>query len=138
LDAARIAGSAQRIEAALRFTLAALAREETARTSELAGLLILRTGDNARALPYLRRAAQLSPADRRLATTFQAAEALSRLEERRRAAPTDTTALFNLAVAYAVTQQNEKATAVAKALLKVAPTHARARQLLLRISRVSS
>jgi tetratricopeptide (TPR) repeat protein len=133
LDAARISVGAHRTEDALRFTLAALAREETARTSELAGLLLLRTGDNARALRYLRRAAELSPTDRRIATTFQAAEALPRLEERRRMAPRDTTALFNLALAYAVTQQNEKATAVAKTLLKVAPTHARARQLLLRI-----
>jgi cytochrome c-type biogenesis protein CcmH/NrfG len=70
-------------------------------------------------------------------TALQAAEALPRLEERRRVTPRDTTALFNLAVAYAVTQQYEKATGVAKALLQVAPNHQRAKQLLLRIPKDS-
>jgi tetratricopeptide (TPR) repeat protein len=133
LDAARIAVGAHRYDDALRFTLGALGREETAKTVQLAGLLMLRSGDNARALPYLRRAAQLSPGDQRMATAFQAAEALPRLEDQRRATPRDTTALFNLAVAYAVTQQFEKAAKTAESLLAVAPNNARAKQLLLRI-----
>ena len=138
VDAARIAAGARRYGDALRFALAANSREESPGSLELAGLLLLRTGDNSRALPYLRRAAQLSPGDRRAATSFQAAEALPRLEERRRAAPRDTIALFNLAVAYAVTQQYDKATSTAKALLDAAPNHNRARQLLLRMPRDSA
>jgi hypothetical protein len=97
------------------------------------GLLALRLGDAAGALPYLERAAQLAPGDPRMTTPLAAARALPRLEAARAAAPRDTLLLHNLAAAYALTRLNDRARAAIAELRRISPGHAGARELLRRL-----
>jgi thioredoxin-like negative regulator of GroEL len=84
-------------------------------------------------MPFLRRATQLAPREQRMSAALAAAEALPDLERTRASAPRDTNLLYNLAVAYALTQQPEKSREVLAALRRVAPNHAGARELLRRL-----
>jgi predicted Zn-dependent protease len=59
-----------------------------------------------------------------------AARMLPRLRDRRAAAPRDTTVLYDVAVAYALTQQFDSAREALTALQRVAPGSTRARALL--------
>ncbi|MGZ8471609.1 MAG: GDSL-type esterase/lipase family protein [Gemmatirosa sp.] len=129
MDAARIALARQRYAEGLRYARLANARREAPNSAQLVGLLLLRLGDHAGALPYLQRAAQLAPNDERMIVPLRAASALPALEDARTQMPADTGVLFNLAVAYAYTQQIEKARATLAALRGIAPTHAGARDL---------
>jgi tetratricopeptide (TPR) repeat protein len=133
MDAGRLAILRHRYDEALRYVRAATERRETASSVQLVGLLLLRLGDHDAAMPYLRRAAALAPGDRRMSVALTAAEALPDLERTRAHAPRDTSALYNLAVAYALTQQYEKSREVLAALRRVAPGHAGARELLRRL-----
>ena len=133
MDAARIALKAHRYDEGLRYARLANARRESANGSQLIGLLLLRQGDQPAALPYLRRAAQLDPSDRSRSVAAQAAEFLPVLERRSAAAPRDTIALLELASAYAITQQYEKARAAVAALQKVSPRNEGAANLLRRL-----
>jgi tetratricopeptide (TPR) repeat protein len=129
MDAARLALAERRYDEGLRYARLAHARRETANGAQLVGLLLLRQGDHAAALPYLERAVQLAPGDDRMAVPLRAASAIPALEDARSQLPADTTVLFNLAVAYAYTQQYEKARATLATLRGIAPAHAGAREL---------
>jgi tetratricopeptide (TPR) repeat protein len=129
MDAARIAILLRRYEEALGYVRAAVAREETANSVQLVGLLLLRLGDHDAAMPYLRRAAALAPGERRMTVALTAAEAIPDLERLRARAPRDTSVMYNLAVAYALTQQYEKSRDALAALRRVAPNYAGAREL---------
>jgi tetratricopeptide (TPR) repeat protein len=78
LDAARVAAAAGRDSAALVYVRAAVDREETPNAVALVGILLLKKGDAAAAIPYLERAAQLAPGDRRVTAPLAAARALLR------------------------------------------------------------
>jgi tetratricopeptide (TPR) repeat protein len=129
LDAARIALARQRHAEGLNYARLANARREAPRTAQLVGLLLLRLGDHAAAMPYLERAAQLAPGDERMTVPLTAATALPALEDARAETPTDTAVLFQLAFSYAYTQQYEKARDALAALRRVAPDHPGARDL---------
>ena len=133
MDAARIAVGERRWDVAIRFVRAAVDRQETANSVQLLGLLLLRRGDHAGALPWLRRAAELAPANPRMRTALAAATALPGLEARRAAAPRDTAVLMELASAYAATQLFERSRETLLALRRVAPAHAGAAELLRRL-----
>ena len=133
MDAARIVLARQRHAEGLRYARLAHARRETPQSAQLVGLLLLRQGEHAAALPYLERAAALAPGDPRMAVPLRAASALPALEEARAATPRDTSVLFLLANAYAYTQQYERARAALAALQGVAPAHAGARELAARL-----
>jgi lysophospholipase L1-like esterase len=130
LDAARIEVGRHRYADALRYARAATERQETPRSVQLVGLLSLRQGDYATGLRYLERAARLAPGDQRIVVPLEAARALPALEQRRTSAPRDTTALQQLAVAYALTQQYERSREVLGALLRIAPRSSSARDLI--------
>ena len=125
LDAARIALALGHDADGLRFARLANARRETPDGALRVGLLALRLGDPATALPFLERGAQLAPGDARMAVPLRSARALPALEEARANAPTDTTVLFRLAIAYTLTQQYAKARTAIAALRAVAPGHSR-------------
>jgi len=129
MDAARIALGLQRYDEGLRYVRAAHERQESRQSATLLGLLLLRHGDQAGALRQLRRASQLAPRDERLRLTVAAAEALPGLERERPRQPRNPDLLYNLAAAYALTQQYEKAREVLAALERVQPTHAAGREL---------
>jgi tetratricopeptide (TPR) repeat protein len=128
-DAARIALAQRQYAEALRYARQANARRESPDGARLLGLLLLRAGDQAGAVAQLERAAQLAPGDDRTAVPLRSARALPSLEAARARTPADTTVLFRLAIAYAFTEQHEKARATLAALRDVAPGHARAREL---------
>lgn len=128
-DAARVALAHRRWDDALRFARAANARAETAESTELAGLMLLRLGSAADAMVLLERAARLAPSDPRMRVVVQAARALPELEARRAGAAADTTLLYNLALAYALLQQPDRAGPTVDALLVHAPRHPGGREL---------
>jgi len=135
VDAARIEVERHNYDAALRYVLAATRREETAKTVQLAGLLLLRQGAQPKAVRYLQRSVELAPNDARMAVPLRSAVALPDLEQGRVESPRDTTVLYALAGAYALTQQYEKSREALAELQRIAPNHAGARQLLERIPR---
>ena len=130
MDAARIALAAHDYERGLRFARDANARRETPENAELVGLLLLREGDDERAMPFLERATQLAPTDRTMRGALAAARMLPRLRDRRAVTPRDTTVLYDVAVAYTLTQQFDSAREALAALQRVAPGSTRARALL--------
>lgn len=137
LDAARLAVGAHLYADALGYVRQANARRETPEGLQLAGLLALRLGERDAALPALERAAQLAPDDRRAALALTAARALPLLEAGRARltapAPRDSTLLYDLAVAYALTNQYDRARTTLAELRAVAPGSTRARDLADRI-----
>ncbi|HET7457632.1 MAG TPA: hypothetical protein VFJ74_08245 [Gemmatimonadaceae bacterium] len=130
LDASRIALEHRRYDEGLDYARLANARRETTKSAEIVGLLLMRQGNQPAALPYLERAAQMSPNDKQADVALTAARTLPRLEEARAKAPRDTTLLYDLAVAYALTLQYDKARSVLTTLRAVAPAHAGAATLL--------
>jgi tetratricopeptide (TPR) repeat protein len=130
MDAARVALVQHRYDDGLRYVRAANHRRETANGVQLAGLLMLRQGDITAALRCLKRAVELAPGDERIALSFRAAGAIPDLERRRATAPRDTTVLYDLGGAYALTQQYERSREALAALTRIAPNHAGARRLM--------
>lgn len=130
LDLAELSARRGRVDEAVRYGRAAMARQQTARGSQLIGQLLLQAGDREGALPYLKQAAAAAPGDRRAEARYVAAGEIPMLEQRRDGSPRDPTALYELALAYALTDQNEKALAVLGTLQRVAPSHPGARQLM--------
>jgi len=135
MDAARAALQQRRYEVALGYVQAANERQETAASAQLAGLLMLRHGDDTAALALLQRAAALAPGDERIVLSLRAAGAIPALERSRASAPRDTTILYDLGGAYALTQQYEKSREALTMLTRVAPGHAGARSLMARLPR---
>jgi tetratricopeptide (TPR) repeat protein len=135
LEASQAAVQLQRWPEALHWARQSVERRASPGTVQLVGLLMLRLGDHAGAMPWLQRASAMSPADRRMTVVLQAAGMLPGLERRVAEVPRDTTALQELAAGYAITQQPEKARETAERLLRIAPAHAGAKQLLSRLSR---
>lgn len=133
MDAARLAVVGRHYDEALGYARLALARREAPESAELVGLLMLRAGDQAGALPYLERAAVLAPSDRRMTTSLTAARALPAFEAQRASTPRDTVVLYRLALSYALTNQYDKAREALAALRAVAPAHAGARALAARL-----
>lgn len=137
LDAAQLAAAGRRYPEALDYARRANARRETPEGLRLAGLLAIRLGDRDAALATLARAAQLAPDDRKAALTVTAARALPVLESGPVAgpagAPGDATRLYNLAVAYALLEQYNKARAAIGALRRAAPGDPRAADLARRV-----
>lgn len=133
IDASRIEIGRKHYDAALEYTLLAVDREETAKTVQLAGLLLLRQNQNERGTRYLERSVQLAPNEQKMTVPLRAATAIPSLETARAGATRDTTILYTLAGAYALTQQYEKARAVLAELRAIAPNHAGAKQLLQRL-----
>lgn len=134
LDLAELSLRAERSDDALRHARAAIARQSTLRGAQMMGTILLRRGDVSAALPYLQRAAAAAPRDRRVVARFRAAGALRDLEDQRERTPRDTVALYNLAVAYALTDQNARARAMLRELQRIAPRHRGAMELLRRLS----
>ena len=134
LDAAQAAVRLQRWEEALYWARQSTARREAPGAVQLVGLLMLRLGDHAGAMPWLKRASDLAPRDRRMAVTLQAAARLPVLEQRVAVSPRDTAALHELAAAYAITQQSAKAEEMVRRLLRLAPAHAGGRRLRERLT----
>lgn len=133
IDASRIEIGRKNYDAALKYVLLAVDREETAKSVQLAGLLLLRKNQNARAIKYLERSVQLAPNEQKMAVPLRAATVIPSLETERARSPRDTTVLYTLAAAYALTQQYEKSHVVIAELRAVAPNHAGAKQLLTRL-----
>ncbi len=137
LDAAQLAAAAHRPTEALAYAQRANARRETPEGFRLAGLLALQAGDRTAALAALARAAQLAPDDRKAALTVTAARALPILESGRApgitSATADATRLYNLAVAYTLLEQYDKARAALGALRRAAPGDPRAADLAQRV-----
>lgn len=134
VDAARAAAFQGRDDEAVRYAQLAMARRETAFTARLAGILALRKGDRVLALRLLRRASELAPSDRRMTVPYQAAVWLPSLEANVAEDPRDPASLYELAAAYAITEQADKARATLKKLMRVSPEHAAGRELLARVS----
>jgi tetratricopeptide (TPR) repeat protein len=137
MDAARLSLVARQYEDALRYVRAANDRQETVQTANLLGLLLLRRGDYEGGIRQLRRASQLAPRNDRIRIAVTAAEAIPNLERDRRQLPRDVNLLYNLAAAYAITQQYDKARDVLGALERIDPAHAGARDLRQRLASVS-
>ena len=135
MDAARVALRQDRLEDALDYVMKANRRRETASSAHLAGLLMLRRGQHAAALPYLQRAAALAPGDERIVLAYRAAGAIPDLERRLAAAPRDTNLLYDLGGVYTLTQQYEKSRRVLTTLTRLAPGHAGGRTLMERLPR---
>ncbi|HVF38272.1 MAG TPA: tetratricopeptide repeat protein [Gemmatimonadaceae bacterium] len=133
VEAAQIEVGRRRYDAALKYILLATSREETPMTVQLAGLLLLRQSEHERAIRYLERSVQLAPGDRRTVVALRTARAIPDLEQARAHTPRDTTVLYTIAGAYALTQQYEKAREALTSLRAVAPNHAGAKQLIARI-----
>ncbi len=133
LDAARAALFQRRYDVALEYVNAANRRHETAKGVQLAGLLLLRQGSHGVAVSRLERATQLAPGDERISLSLRAARAIPGLEQARSATPRDTVVLYELAGAYALTQQYEKSTEVLAMLIRVAPNHVGGRTLMSKI-----
>ncbi|HKG95385.1 MAG TPA: hypothetical protein VKA84_25925, partial [Gemmatimonadaceae bacterium] len=87
MDAARLSIEQRHYGDAARYARAAAERHETPKSLQLTGLLLLREGDRAAAMPYLERAARLAPGDQRIVLPLRAAGALPGLERRRASAP---------------------------------------------------
>lgn len=121
LDAARAAVAMGSDDDALAWAQCSLAREETAAGQRLLGIALLHRGDREAAIARLRRAVQLAPGDRRVQAVLQSAEALPTLERRRVLAPRDTGVLYEIALAYAFTEQGARAREAVAALRRVAP-----------------
>ncbi len=138
LDAAALAAADRRYPEALDDARRALARRESPETLRLVGLLALRAGERDAATAALARAAQLAPDDRKAALTATAARALPLLESgpapgAARGAPGDATRLYNLAVAYALLEQYDRARAAIAELRRAAPGDPRAADLAQRL-----
>ena len=133
VDAARMAVKRRRYDDAIRYIAAANARRETARGVQLLGLLLLRQGDHAAAIPHLERGAALAPRDERMRVTLTAARSIPGLERARVRSPRDPAVLYNLAAAYALTQQYEMSREILARLRRVDPDHAGALELLRRL-----
>jgi tetratricopeptide (TPR) repeat protein len=129
LEAARLLAAGGRHAEALEQARRALAVRETPETLQLVALLALRLGDPAAAAAALERAAALAPDDRAVRGVLAATRMLPRLLAQRASAPRDTTVLYKLAAAYALTQQYDEARATLDALRAVAPGHASGRAL---------
>ena len=129
LDGGRIAYTLGRHDEALGWYQAANAREESPESLRLIGVILLRKGSHADALAHLRRAAMLDPADERLGRALRAAEALPGLEQQRARTPADAGLLYNLATAYALTYQYERAKSTLADLRRVDANHAGAQRL---------
>ncbi len=132
LDAARVAAAHGRVGEALRAARLANARRETAASAAQVGLLALRAGDSS-AVRDLERAAALAPGDDVARRALAAARMLPYLMSARARAPRDTSLLYKLAAAYALTSQPDSARAALRALLAVAPRHEAGRALLAQI-----
>lgn len=130
LELAELSRRLGRDDEALGYAQRALARRETAAGEQIVGQLLLKRGQRDEALPHLRQAAVLAPGDRRAEGRYVAATELPELEQRRDRSPRDPTALYDLALAYMLTDQEEKARAVLTALQRVAPDHPGASQLM--------
>lgn len=115
---------------ALRYARAAVARQPTPRGNALVGSLLFKRGDRAAALPYLKQAAETAPNDRRTVARYVAAGALSDLEQRHATAPRDPVVLYDLALAYALTDQHGRSRTILAELLRVAPDHRGGKDLL--------
>lgn len=115
---------------ALRYARAAVARQPTPRGNALVGSLLFKRGDRAAAMPYLKQAAETAPNDRRTVARYVAAGALSDLEQRYTTSPRDPALLYDLALAYALTDQNDRARVTLAELLRVAPDHRGGKDLL--------
>ena len=133
-DAAQAAIQLQRWEEALHWARQSAARREAPDAVQLVGLLMLRLGDHAGAMTWLRRASDLAPRDRRMAVTLQAAARLPALEQRLATSPHDTAALYELGAAYAITQQSGKAEEMVSRLLRLSPEHEGGRRLRERLA----
>ena len=72
-------------------------------------------------MPYLKQAAETAPNDRRTVARYVASGALSDLERRHATSPRDQAVLYDLALAYALTDQTDKARTILAELLRVAP-----------------
>lgn len=129
LDLAELALRRNNAADALRYARTAMTREETPRGVRLLGQLLIARGEQTAAMPFLQRAAEQSPNDRRVVARFRAAGALPDLEARHAQAPRDPNALYNLAVAYALTDQKNRARAIVTTLRRIAPRHAGAIEL---------
>lgn len=145
LDAARIALARRSYAEALGYAREANERRETAGSAELVGLLLLRTDPASKqydpnprvrseAVGFLVQASRRAPGDRSIAGVLAAALMIPRLEAARTRAPSDTAILYDLAVAYTLTKQDDEARRVLTELRRVAPGHARARELLSRLA----
>ena len=130
VDLARLALRRGDETGAIQLARGALSRQPSPRADELLGLLLLKRGEQRDAMVHLQRAAEALPDDRRTVARFRAAGALPDLEARRAAAPRDSGALYNIAIAYALTDQGAQARAALEVLRRVAPAHAGARELL--------
>ncbi len=115
---------------ALRYARAGVARQPTPRGNALVGSLLFKRGDRAAAMPYLKQAAETAPNDRRTVARYVASGALSDLERRHATSPRDQAVLYDLALAYALTDQNDRARTILAELLRVAPDHRGGKDLL--------
>ena len=131
--AGRLAFVLGRNDEALRYARAATERGETAQSAQLLGFVLLRLGDHAGGARSLRRAAALDPNDQGISFAATAAEAIPRLEQARARTPRDPAILFNLANAYAITQQFDRSREALAVLREVEPEHAGARDLAQRL-----
>ena len=129
LEAARLLAAGGRDGEALGEARRALAVRETPETLQLVALLALRLGDPATAAAGLERAVALAPGDRGVRGVLAATRMLPRLLAQRVTSPRDTAVLYNLAAAYALTQQYDEARSALDALRAVAPGHAGGRTL---------
>ena len=125
LDAARSAMAMGDTDRVLASAQCSLAREETAAGQRMLGIALLHRGDQEAALVRLRRAVQLTPGDRRAQAVLQSAEVLPGLERRRALAPRDTSVLYEIALAYAFTEQGARAREAVAALRRLAPASPR-------------
>ncbi len=130
LDLADMSLRHSNADGALRYARAAIAREPTARGSALIGSLLFKRGERDAAMPYLKQAAESAPDDRRMVARYVAAGALPGLEQRYTTFPRDPALLYDLALAYALTDQNDRARVTLAELLRVAPDHRGGRDLL--------
>ena len=115
---------------ALRYARASIARQPTPRGNALVGSLLFKRGDRSDAMPYLKQSADAAPGDRRTVARYVAAGALSGLEQRHAISPRDPAVLYDLALGYALTDQNDRARTILADLLRVAPDHRGGRDLL--------
>jgi tetratricopeptide (TPR) repeat protein len=128
-DAARLAAGQGRWVEAAGYARLAAARQETHDDLRLAGLLLVRAGDHAAAVPYLERLAQRDASDPRLPAMARAARVLPQLEAGRRGGAREPSLLYSLAAAYALTEQPDRAREALGALFAVEPSHPAGREL---------
>lgn len=119
------------IDQALTLFQKAQGIEESYRTAAMIGSLLLRRGHSEGAVKHFERAVELAPAGDSLpAAILRAAKVLPSLERRVDREPANVDALFDLASAYALTNQTAKARAAVQALLARRPADERAQALL--------